>query len=138
MDNFHYPDIALLLARFALGYMFAASGFHKLFVRERHEKLVHTLTTDHIPIVWAMQWWIPLNEFAFGVLVILGIGTEFSAAVLGLISLVALIVDGLPRIKVWGPLNKCDYLCCLLYLPETLLGILALIVIMSGPGRFIV
>lgn len=134
----HFPDLALLVARFALGFMYASSGFHKLFWRERHKRLACTLSSDGIPFVPLMQWLVPANEFTFGVLVCLGVAAEFSAAVLGLISLIALIVDGVPRIGKWQPVDKCDWLCCLLYLPETLLGVLALTIMLCGPGRFIV
>jgi uncharacterized membrane protein YphA (DoxX/SURF4 family) len=134
----HSPDIALLIARVAVGFMYASSGFHKLFYRERHCRLVKTLKEDGIPAVRYMEWWVPGNEFVFGVLLCLGIAAEFSAAVLGLISLVALIVDGMPRIKKWSPADPCDWVCCLLYLPETLLGVLCVVVILIGPGSFTV
>jgi uncharacterized membrane protein YphA (DoxX/SURF4 family) len=79
-------------------------------------------------------YWVPANELVFGILTAVGLFAEFSAAVLGLISLIALIVDGLGRIKQWEPLDRADYLCCVLYLPETLLGILAVNTIAGGGG----
>lgn len=129
-----FPDLALLVVRCVLGYMFACSGFHKLFVPARHARLVRTLTADRIPFVGFMQWWVPGWEFVGGVMVILGVQAGFFASILGLISLVALASDGIPRIKNWAPLNRCDWVCCLFYLPETLLGVLALVVILCGPG----
>lgn len=131
-------DTALAIVRIVIGVFFAISGFHKLFNPARHATLVKTLEELNIPFIKFNQWWVPGVEFVAGIAVAVGVFTVPSALMLGAICLVALCTDGIKRVKSWKPINKADFVDSVLYLPEVLLGVLALVVILAGPDRYTV
>jgi putative oxidoreductase len=127
-------DIALLVNRATLGAFFATSGYHKLFNEGRHATLVSTLKADHIPLLRVMQWWVPGVEFFGGLSLLSGLLSPLAALGLFVLCGVAAVTDGLGRIPAWHPLDKADYMCCVLYLPEVLFMSMLTIVMLVGPG----
>lgn len=133
----HVSTIATLAAytglRAATGTFFVLSGFHKLTNKARHAGLVSTLTTDGIPAVRFMQWFVPAVEFSAGLGVTFGALTSIAAAGLFVICTVATLTDGLKRIPAWKPIDRADYADDVLYLPEVIYAaVLALIVAHGG------
>jgi putative oxidoreductase len=135
-EGLDHQDTVLLLNRLAVGLFFAISGYHKLFVRERHEQLVLTLEACGIPFVWFCQWFVPLVEFFGGLAVLSGILAPFAALGMLVILLIALSTDGPKRIREYKPIDRADYLDDFLYLPETTYVVMLLFVIFLGPGRY--
>lgn len=127
-------SVAYLGARIATGFFFAASGYHKLFNKARHNTLVETLKACGIPCVPFFAWFVPLVELFAGLGVMWGFLTPLSALGLLIICLVALATDGLPKIKDWAPLDWADWIDDVLYLPETLYVLLLIFFITSGGG----
>lgn len=125
---------ALLVCRVATGAFFAISGAHKLIRPARHQALVETLKSSHVPYLGFMSWFVPAVELSGGLGVALGFLAPLAA--LGLICLltVAVVTDGLGRIPSWNPADKADYLDDVLYLPEVLYGLLLLPVLTMGAG----
>ncbi len=128
------PNLALTLSRIAIGLFFILAGYHKLFHAERHEALRQTLIKCGIPFVPFMVWWVPFWEFVAGILLVLGLLSSFAAIVLVIVMLVALCSEGHSKVMKYQPINKADYVCDVLYLPETLYIIGLLIVICGGGG----
>ena len=129
-------DAALWLNRVAVGAFFGISGFHKLFFPQRHMRLRETLIADRVPFVKFNEWFVPAVELLAGAALVLGFFSTVAALLLGAICLVALWVDGLPSLKKkYAPfLDTADYCDCVLYLPETLYGIMLVVTILAGPG----
>ena len=126
--------VSLAVNRAAVGVFFAISGYHKIFNRQRHAALVATLTEDGVVLVPINQWFIPLVELIGGVAVVAGFFAPIAALLLIAICAVATCVDGVKRIKAWGPIDWADWCDDLLYLPEVLLGVMLIVVIGAGPG----
>lgn len=126
--------VVLLLSRVLLGVFFLISGWHKLFVPERHQALVETLRADHIPFIRFNEWWVPGVELVCGALVAVGLFAVPAALTLLVLCLVACAADGLKQIRAMDPLDPADWLDDLLYLPEVLYITLALFIIIGGPG----
>jgi putative oxidoreductase len=129
-------DVAIALNRVAVGGFFAISGYHKLFNADRHAALVATLKADGIPLLRFNAWFVPVVEFAAGVMLTLGLLSVIAALLLGAICLVATCCDGWARVCAYKPIDKADYVDDLLYLPEVLYGIMLLTVILTGPERY--
>lgn len=129
-------DELLLFVRIAVGAFFAISGYHKMFNAARHATLVRTLESGHIPFVGFNQWWVPFVELFGGAAVIVGYMTPLAAFGLLVICVVATCSDGVHRIAEWAPLDKADWLDDLLYLPETLLAVILLVILVAGAGCY--
>jgi uncharacterized membrane protein YphA (DoxX/SURF4 family) len=136
IDGLALPDAALLLNRVVVGAFFAISGYHKLFNRDRHAALVETLTVDRIPLVRVNQWFVPSVELVGGASLMLGMVSVWAALLLGAVCLVATCADGLKRVREYHPIDACDWVDDLLYLPEVLYGIMLVEVILNGPGAY--
>jgi putative oxidoreductase len=127
-------SVALLLNRIVLGLFFAISGFHKLFNKGRHEQLVATLRSSHIPLIGFNQWWVPAVEFLGGLALVSGVLAPLAALALAVECLIAVSTDGWKRIPAYRPIDKADWLDDLLYLPEVLAVAALLVVVGLGPG----
>lgn len=127
-------DAGLVANRLALGTFFAISGYHKLFVAERHKALVETMKANNIPLVPFNCWFVPFVEFFGGLALISGVLAPLAATGLFMICLVATCTDGIRRVASYQPIDKADYLDDLLYLPEVLYMLGLAIVIIAGPG----
>lgn len=131
-----YVEYLLLANRVVVGLFFAFSGYHKLFVAERHEQLVKTLEACGIPFIWFCQWLVPLVELFGGLAVLVGFMAPLAA--LGLLSIlaVALATDGPRRVKEFRPIDMADTIDDWLYLPETTYVVMVLLIVVAGPGAW--
>lgn len=127
-------EVGLVANRIALGTFFAISGYHKLFVAERHAAIVETMKQHRIPLVPFNCWFVPLVEFFGGLALLSGVLAPLAATGLFIICLVATCTDGLARIPQFHPIDRADWLDDLLYLPEVLYLLGLAIVIVAGPG----
>ena len=132
--GFGFPvlnEIAPFVARIAVGGMFFLSGFYKLFTAESAEKMQKTMVEAGIAAPRETAKFVSVCEFAFGALLILGLFTSVAAAVLFVISLVALITVASKSVEG----ASFGYrLSSYLDLPETLLMIVLFWLICTGPG----
>lgn len=133
--GFQAGDVALLINRSVLGLFFAISGFHKLFYRSRHNELRKTLGKAGIPMLPAMEWFVPLVEFFAGLGVLIGLLAPLAAAGLLAISVVAGLTTGRAKLPK-EPLNAADTLDSVMYFPEVLYAVMALVVILAGAGAY--
>lgn len=95
----HWEWIGALLARVAVGLMFALSGYGKLTVAKRREQMQHTLREAGVPSPGAMAIVVPGVELIFGGLLLVGLLTPLSALMLGGVMVVALATTVLPGVK---------------------------------------
>lgn len=124
-------EIAPFVARIAVGGMFFLSGFYKLFTAASAEKMQKTMVDAGIAAPRQTAKFVSVCEFAFGALLILGLFTSIAAAVLFVISLVALITVAAKSVEG----ASFGYrLSSYLDLPETLLMIVLFWLICTGPG----
>ena len=132
--GFGFPflnEIAPFVARIAVGGMFFLSGFYKLFTAASAEKMQKTMVDAGIAAPRQTAKFVSVCEFAFGALLILGLFTSIAAAVLFVISLVALITVASKSVEG----TSFGYrLSSYLDLPETLLMIILFWLICVGPG----
>ena len=135
-QGFDLTGIALFVNRLAVGVFFAISGYHQLFLAERHASLVDTLEDDGIKFIWLFQWLVPLVEFLGGIALIIGFMAPLAGFAILVIMTVAIITDGSKRVIEFAPVDKADALDDVLYLSETTYWIMALIIILAGPGSF--
>lgn len=131
-DLLHNPELAGILMRVPVGLFFAIRGGQKVFSKDRHKALMRTIEADGYSHVAFWAWWIPVWELISGSLLVMGIGIEFNAAVLGLICLVALLTDKVEEVRVKRqPATKCDWLCCIIYCSEVPMGLILTALILS-------
>ena len=126
-------DAASLVLRGSLGAFFAISGYHKLFNKTRRASLKDTFVADGV-YKPALMYVIPAGEFLGGLALLIGFLTPLAAAGLIAICAGACKFDGFKRIRDWKPLDKADVLDDVLYLPEALYILMALVLILVGPG----
>jgi uncharacterized membrane protein YphA (DoxX/SURF4 family) len=126
--------VAQTVLRIAVGMFFAISGFHKLFNSKRHATFVETLRRCGVPCIAYMQWFVPCVEFLGGMSLIVGLLAPLGAAGLMCICLVAICTDGIGRIAGWAPIDRCDALDDILYLPEVLYVLVLMTIVTGGAG----
>ncbi|CAN5262333.1 hypothetical protein BH10PSE2_BH10PSE2_02730 [soil metagenome] len=132
--GFGFPflnEIAPFVARIAVGAMFFLSGYYKLFSAESAEKMRKTMVEAGIAAPRDTAKLVSVCEFVFCALLIVGLFASVAAAVLLVISLVALVT--VTSKKVEG--TSFGYrLSSYLDLPETLLMVILFWLICVGPG----
>jgi uncharacterized membrane protein YphA (DoxX/SURF4 family) len=129
-------DAALAVIRIAVGVFFAISGYHKLFNKARHQRLLTTLINDHVPFARFNQWWVPLWEFTAGVMLALGLLTAFSAVVLLIVCLVACGCEAAEKVAKYQPIDFADKVDDYLYLPEVLYVVMLTVSALAGGGAY--
>jgi putative oxidoreductase len=134
--GFGAHDLALALVRITVGLFFAISGYHKLANKDRHDRLVQTLTKDNVPYVKFMQWWVPFWELTAGALLVIGLFTAFSAGVLIIICLVACACEARKTVASYAPIDFADMVDDYLYLPEVLYIALLSVNVLAGGGSY--
>jgi len=124
-------DIAPFVARIAVGAMFFLSGFYKLFSPESAATMRKTMVEAGIVAPRQTARFVSVCEFLFGALLILGLFASLAAAVLFVISLVALVTVAGKSVEG----ASFGYrLSSYLDLPETLLMVILFWLIVGGPG----
>ncbi len=136
LNGLGQPDTALLLNRLAVGAFFAISGYHKLFNKERHATLVATLKACGVPFLGFNQWFVPSVEFFGGLGVVSGVLAPLAALGMLCILGIAILTDGMKRVNSYTPINRADYVCDVLYLPETIYAVMLAVVVIAGPGQY--
>jgi uncharacterized membrane protein YphA (DoxX/SURF4 family) len=130
------PGLILFINRVVIGLFFSISGYHKIFLKQRHEQLVDTLKDDGIPAINFFQWFVPWVEFLAGIALVLGILAPLAAFGILALMTVAILTDGTKRVVEFAPVDKADALDDVLYLSETTYWFMALFTILGGPGWF--
>lgn len=134
--GFGFHDLALAFVRAAVGVFFAISGFHKLFNKGRHQRLLQTLVSDGVPMPRFNQWWVPGWEFLAGITLAVGFLTAASAGVLAIICLAACFCEAREKVASYHPINVADRLDDYLYLPEVLYLVMLAVSILAGTGKY--
>jgi putative oxidoreductase len=125
---------AILLARVAVGVFFAISGGEKLLVARHTQEMFATISGAGIPFPHLMTFVLSCVEFIGGSLLIIGLLTSLTAAVLTIVMITAIITVQLAALpKSHSFLGWLDNF---LYLPEVLYIVILVWLICSGPGRF--
>lgn len=130
-------SLATLIMRVPLGLFFAVRGFQKLFLSNKREALLRTLTADKIPYPNFFKWWVPAWQLLAGSMLAVGAGTSISAAILGLIMLIALLTDKITEVhEKRNPQCCADWFCCITYLSETTWILIFVALMLIGPGVY--
>lgn len=133
--------IAEVVLETAVGVFFALSGYHKLFNAQRRAALAETLHDD-LPRLGLPDWchrfmmlWLPSWELGAGAVAtfaavwhVIGLGLVAKFAMVPCLAImgVALYCEGAQRVASYEPIDTADVIDDWLYLPETLLGLMAL------------
>jgi uncharacterized membrane protein YphA (DoxX/SURF4 family) len=128
-----YEWIGILIARLAVGSLFALSGSGKLFVPSRRAEMLKTLREAGIPAPELNTLFVSSVEFVFGTLLVLGFLTPLCCVMLSGVMVVALGTSILPRITA---ASLASWLGSVLYLPEVLYVVILVWLFVSGPGWF--
>jgi putative oxidoreductase len=123
--------IGILLARLAVGSVFALSGCGKLFVPERRQQMRQTLIEAHIPFPGFNAMLVSSIELVCGLLLVFGALTPLACTMLGCVMIGALVGIVIPNLKASAPF---DWLAEFLYLPEVLYLVILVWLFFSGPG----
>lgn len=139
-------DIAMLLARFTLGFFFISYRFRwffdptpqdgvKLCSPFRHENLIKKMVSCGFP---AWRWLaasVASVEFMAGLGLIFGLFTSLSALGLAVILLVATSCTAKEKTLRQKPVDAIDVVNCYFWNPEPVYITLALVVLLIGPGN---
>jgi len=128
------PTYTLTLLRLVLGTFFFSSGFNKVFTLHGQQVMLETITSAGIPFPSVMAMVVASVECFGGLLLAFGLLSRLSALGLMVISTVALFTVGLGQIP--GNINFITWYSWFFYLPEPLYMVIALTLIIQGPGRF--
>jgi len=123
--------IGILLARLAVGLLFAISGGGKLFVPARRQQMLETLREAGLPAPALSTLVVSSVEFVFGGLLVVGLATPLCCVMLGGVMLGAMATTILPGLKATSIIA---WLGDFLYLPEVLYLVILLWLLFSGPG----
>ena len=126
-------DVAPFIGRIIVGGMFFLSGFYKLFSARSAIKMRKTMVEAGVAAPRETARFVSVCEFVFGALLILGLATTLSAAVLLVICVVALVTVTSKQVEG----TTFGYrLASYLDLPETLLMVILFGLIVTGPGLY--
>lgn len=138
-------NLILLLARFVLGFFFISYRFRwfwdptpqdgvAICSPYRHMNLQKKLCQCGWGISWEMAAFIAVIEMLSGLGVIFGLLTTLSAV--GLLGILLAATICTAKEKTWrqNPIDRIDIVNCYLWNPEPVYIILALVVIVFGPG----
>jgi len=123
--------IGALLARLAVGLLFALSGGGKLFVPARREQMRATLREAGVPAPAKSAVVVSSVELVFGTFLVLGFLTPLCCLMLSGVMLGALATVAVPGIKADSVVG---WLGEFLYLPEVLYLVILVWLFFSGPG----
>jgi putative oxidoreductase len=127
----HYEWIGILIARLAVGTLFAVSGGGKLFVPSRRDEMLRTVRAAGIPAPELNALVVSVVEFVCGILLVIGLLTPLCCLLLSGDMVVALGTSVLPRIKAS---SLAEWVGAVLYLPEVLYLVILVWLLVSGPG----
>jgi len=125
-------DVSSLAIRAAVGLFFASSGYHKLFVPEVSAKVDGLFARLGVPPVQRrlVKW----GEFLGGLGLLAGVLAQPAALGLLIITTGAICLDCWQDVVAKKPRDAFDWVAKSIYLPETLLCLLLLVLLIQGPG----
>lgn len=129
LDNMQ--AIVLYTIQIAVAVFFMLSGWHKVFVPARRAALVETLVADKVPFAHYCAPFIAWTELLAGIALLF---TTWAALPLAGICIGALICDAPARVHEYKPIDWADYIDDWLYLPETWLFLVTILLFVSGAG----
>lgn len=126
--------IPLVVCRIVIGVFFLITGCNKLFNPVFQKSMLKTITGIGFPYPQFTANFTAANEAIFGLLLAIGLFTRFSAAVLIIVLLVALVTFDIPQYIPQG-LDPFTWYSYFTYLPQTLylLMIVHIMVVGAGP-----
>jgi len=127
--------LPILVARFSLGLFFSVSGYNKLFVPAKYADLIHLMTEIGMPFPELMALFLASVEFFGGLLLMVGLFSNFCAIALTIAMIVAIVTVEIDQVIPEG-LGFFDWMSWFLYLPQVMYVILFVWLITTGPGRF--
>ncbi|MCC8906817.1 DoxX family protein [Curtobacterium sp. GD1] len=127
------PFLSISLVRVALGLFFAASGWNKTVTAPGRAAMAETIRSIGAPVPDVTAAVVAGCELVFGLLLAVGLVTRAAAAVLGVISTVALTTVAVHQLR---PADAVTWYGDLLYLPEVLYLLLAVVLVALGGGPF--
>jgi len=128
------PGYTSALLRLVLGTFFFSSGFNKVFTLHGQQVMLETITSAGVPFPSVMAIVVASFECFGGLLLAFGLLSRLWALALLVISTVALFTVGLGQIP--GNINFITWYSWLFYLPEPLYIVIALTILIDGPGKF--
>lgn len=143
---FGMVDIAMLLARFTLGFFFISYRFRWFFdptpqdgVRLcspfRHENLIKKMVSCGFPPWKSLASFVAIVELFAGFGIMFGFLTTISAIGLVVILLVATSCTAREKTLKQKPIDTIDVVNCYFWNPEPVYITLALVVLLVGPGN---
>ncbi|MGY6233006.1 DoxX family protein (plasmid) [Enterobacter asburiae] len=126
--------LPLMIIRGAFGLFFFTSGFNKVFVPENQALMLETVQGAGIPYPHIMSVFVACCEMLCGLLLACGLLTRLNAAVLMIITLVALFTVSLEAIP--QGINLLTWYSWLLYLPESGYVLMCILLAVQGCGPF--
>lgn len=159
----HSVDIAALLARITLGGFFVLARFRFFFDPSRGSNLQRTVpvgywddSDNHLWFnprrlasltrkmrvcgwtTWApfWAWFAALVEVGAGLFLILGLLTRTSAFGLLVVTLAATVCTAREKVAKQGPVDRIDCIGCYLWCAEPLYIVMAIIILLIGPGLY--
>jgi putative oxidoreductase len=123
--------IGALLARLAVGLLFAISGGGKLFVPARRHQMRETMREAGLPVPEVSAVVVSSVELVFGTLLAIGFLTRLDCVMLAGTMVGALTTTVLPGIEAD---SISGWLGEFLYLPEVLYLVILVWLFFSGPG----
>ncbi len=123
--------IGILIARIAVGVLFAITGYGKLFVPAKRKEMQETLRKAGLPAPDMSAVVLSSIEFVFGVFLAIGFFTPLSCIMLIGVMIGALWTTVLPGIKATSPM---EWVGKFLFLPETLYLVILVWLLFSGAG----
>jgi putative oxidoreductase len=126
-----YEWVGMLIARVAVGCLFALSGGGKLFVRSRRDAMFRTLLNVGVPAPAITSVLVSAIECTFGILLVVGFLTPVSSLMLSGVMIVALATVNLPQVKATSVIG---WLRSVLYLPEVLYLVILVWLFFAGAG----
>jgi len=124
--------LPLSLMRVAFGLFFFASGYNKLFLAGNRAAMLETITGIGVAHPHVVTPVVAACEALFGALLVLGLLSRLSAAVLLTISTVALLMVGIEQIPAGQ--SVLGWYSWLLYLPESLYILICIMLLVQGGG----
>ena len=140
-------DFASLFMRVFLGVFFVLARFSyvfdpskpegdKWFSKARHASLRNKL--DHCG--WGCTDWLPpfiaWVEILAGLALIVGLLSTLSAAGLLVICVIGTMCTGYEKTMCQNPVDRIDVCSCYLWCPEPIYVVLALAIVLVGPGTY--
>lgn len=123
--------LGILLARLAVGVLFALSGGGKLVEPARRAQMEEAMRDAGLPQPALAAVVMASIELVFGALLAIGFLTPLACVMLAGVMVGALATTVLPAVKATGPIA---WLGEVLYLPEVLYLVLLVWLLLAGPG----